>query len=457
MENLKNKIIYTPTVIINNELYETVHLEKETYYINKNGEMVKELKNNEITYKPTPSSSNIVRDNVVLFPSGLSSYESFKDLVIDVRSFIHKYLDIDELFEMIASYYVLLTYIYDRFPNMVYLRFIGDFGSGKSRALDVVGNICYKPIIMTGATTVSPIFRILNIFRGTLIMDEADIKYSETTSEMIKILNNGYQKNRPVLRSEQTNNKNYDVESFYCFGPKILGSRFRFDDLALESRCLTEVMNKDNLREDIPLQLDEKFYNEALVLRNKLLKYRFDSFNKTFDTNNSALNKNIEPRLRQLISIILSIVESEEEKKKIIKFLEESDLELRNDRAMSFEGVLIEAIYNTINFPGNSFDEITVGMITAEFNSLRENEKPLSTQKIGRILKDRLQINTEKTRNGKCLSLKSKDRIYLLFDKYGFSEKEVNSLQSVNIKNNDKVQKEIFKDFDEFLDNKDIK
>ncbi len=50
----------------------------------------------------------------------------------------------------IVPYYILLTYVYDNFPEIPYLRVIGDYGSGKSRFMRVVGSVCYSPIITNG-------------------------------------------------------------------------------------------------------------------------------------------------------------------------------------------------------------------------------------------------------------------------------------------------------------------
>ena len=54
-----------------------------------------------------------------------------------------------------------------------------------------MGSLCYKPIFASGASTVSPLFRILDSFRGTLIIDEDDFRFSDEKAEVVKILNNG--------------------------------------------------------------------------------------------------------------------------------------------------------------------------------------------------------------------------------------------------------------------------
>jgi len=132
---------------------------------------------------------------------------------------------------------------------------------------------------------VSPIFRIINQFHGTLILDEADFRFSDTTAEMIKILNSGYQKGIVVLRTE--GDKVFETKAFDVFCPKIIATRERYFDLALESRFLVEETGIRSLRDDIPLNLPAKFWDEALALRNKLLMWRFKNF-KASNLNRSA-------------------------------------------------------------------------------------------------------------------------------------------------------------------------
>ena len=112
-------------------------------------------------------------------------------MVAEIQAYIHRYVDLSPQFERIASYYVLFSWLYDSFNELPYLRVRGDYGSGKTRFLLVVGSLCYKPVFTTGASTVSPIFHILDAFRGTLIIDEGDFRWSDDKAEIVKILNNG--------------------------------------------------------------------------------------------------------------------------------------------------------------------------------------------------------------------------------------------------------------------------
>ena len=120
---------------------------------------------------PFSPRNNIIRNEVVLLPSQPKEYGSKAELLAQIRTYLHRYLDVTAAFEQIAAHYVLFTWVYDAFNEVPYIRFQGDFGTGKTRALLVLGSICCRAFFASGASTVSPVFHILDAFRGTLILD----------------------------------------------------------------------------------------------------------------------------------------------------------------------------------------------------------------------------------------------------------------------------------------------
>jgi hypothetical protein len=64
---------------------------------------------------PYSPGNNLLRNEVVLFPSRAADYESEQELVEKIQNFIHRYVDVSPLFEQIASYYVLFSWVYDAF------------------------------------------------------------------------------------------------------------------------------------------------------------------------------------------------------------------------------------------------------------------------------------------------------------------------------------------------------
>ena len=154
---------------------------------------------------PYSPENSLIENEIVLLPSEPQEYGSERDLVRDIYTFIHRYVDLSPQFEQIATYYTLFSWVYDAFREVPYLRFRGDYGTGKTRALMIIGSLCNKPIFASACSTISPIFRLIDATRGgTLVIDEADFRFSDEKAEIVKILNNGNMDGLPVLRTEVT-------------------------------------------------------------------------------------------------------------------------------------------------------------------------------------------------------------------------------------------------------------
>src|SRR5262249_19354222 len=182
-----------------------------------------------------------------------------------------------------------------------------DVGPGKTRMLLTLGSLCYKPFFASGASTISPIFHTLNAFRGTLIFDEADFRFTDERAEIVKILNNGNTRGLPVLRTVMNQQREFNPRAFHVFGPKIVATRGHYEDRGLESRFITEETGGRLLRGDVPINLPQTFAEEARELRNKLLLYRFHRRHEVKVDPNLA-DPTLEPRLNQIMLPLLSVV-----------------------------------------------------------------------------------------------------------------------------------------------------
>lgn len=436
----KEKKIRKASVIQDDLIAECVYdpILKETgFYIYRNGQAVYADSIDEKIF-PLDADSDIVSKNVVLLPARASEYGTDKELLEEIQTFIHKYVDVSAPFERISAQYVLLSWIYDRLNELPYLRARGDYGSGKSRFLQTVGSICYRPIITAGATTTSPIFRILDQVRGTLILDEADLCVSDAKSDLVKILNTGYQKGVPVLRSEGNGKGAFEVRSYDVYGPKIVATRQNFDDQALESRFLIEDMGRAKVRAGIPFRLDDMFREEARLIRNKLLMWRFHNYRKHLVFDDERI-EGLHPRLQQIIIPILAVMPDPEIRKTLLAHARNYHKELVADRALSWESETILAILRLQS--QSQLDGITVKQIADEMNSDFESGEDMKPKKVGWILRSKLQLRAERTGRGFCLSLfKNKERLELWKERLGITDAdvkgEVNDVNDVNIAQN---------------------
>ncbi len=435
MENNKNN--RRVSLVINGQIAETVYdpIKSKTQfatYQNNEVKYVEFVSTNHGEFYPLDAQNDLVDKRIVLLPSTALEFGTTEELLIDIREYVHKYVDISPMFEELVPYYILLSWIYERFYELPYLRAIGDFGSGKTRFLQVIGSVCYKPIFTGGATTTAPIFHILNDIKGTLILDEADLRASDMTNDIVKILNMGYSRGGSVLRMK---GKDFsETRAFDVFSPKIVATRETFRDKALESRFLIEEMGKGTLRQDIPRNLRDGFDNEALELRNKLLMWRFRNFNKEIVYSESPID-NIHPRLYQIIVPIMALIESDEKKVLVKEFMTKLNAELIADRGLSRESDIVYAILKYENDTKNK--EVTVGEISEYVNTdVFDFDDKITPRKIGWYIRERLRLKPVKTRKGFVLNYeKNRKKLEHLMERYGITESDIQGehVNEVNI------------------------
>ncbi len=370
---------------------------------------------------PYSATNNLIATGCILLPSAVGAFPGKTVLLAEIRGFIHRYVDLSPLFEEIAAHYVLLTWVYDAFNELGYLRFRGDYGTGKTRALLAVGSLCYKPFFASGASTVSPIFHVLDAFGGTLVLDEADLRFSDATADLSKILNNGTVKGLPLLRTMSNRHRELNPRAFRVFGPKLVAMREGFSDRALESRFLTEETGGRILRSDISIQVPDSLAAEALALRNKLLTWRFAArFSVSVDP--TRVIAGIHPRLNQSALALLSLVDDSTVRALIGDELVGEEARGLQERASGAEAAMLVAVLET--FADASAPNAAVSLITENFNRRLQDEpsRPVSNKWVGGFLRQRLHLRTMKTSGVYVVPLTERKRVDALAQRYGVAE-----------------------------------
>lgn len=374
-----------------------------------------ELKGKGRIYPYSPDN-NLLSHRVILLPSDAHNFGTKEELVCEVRDFVHKYADVSDSFEKVACYYVLLSWIYDAFNEVPYLRLKGDFGSGKSRCLLVIGSLCHKPMFASGGSTVSPLFRIIDDFRGTLVIDEGDFRHSDARADIIKILNNGNSVGFPILRSESTPTKEFNPKAFCVFGPKIIATRHQFEDRALESRCITETLSGLPPRADIPLSLPDSFQTEALAIRNRLLSFRFRHLRDLYDLTRGR-NEDLEPRVSQVFAPLLAIADDSEASELILERARYASRVIRAERSASIEAQLLDIIWRL----RIDAEPLSVKNIAERFAERygEDYRRAITPRWIGGQLRARLSLTPVKTHGVFLIAPADEERLRSLFGRFG--------------------------------------
>ncbi len=362
---------------------------------------------------PYSSSNNLLTSGCVLLPSAVGDFSDQDALVTDIRSFIRRYVDLSPLYEDIATYYVLLSWVYDAFNEMPYLRFQGEYGTGKTRALLVVGSIVYKPFFASGASTVSPIFHVLDAFAGTLVLDEADLRFSDATADLTKILNNGNVDGLPVLRTMSNRHRELNPQAFKVYGPKLIAMRGRFEDEALESRFLTERTGGRPLRDYIAISLSNTMRVEASDLRNRLLAWRFAARHQVGIDPARAV-AGLSPRGNQMALPLLALIDDASLRDRIAGDLVAGEARVATKRAAAPEATMVRVLAEL--FRSGATPYVTLAAATAAYNESMEGrgERPLSAKAAGWLVRSKLGLETRKTRGVYVISDRDRSNVEAL-------------------------------------------
>lgn len=352
-----------------------------------------------------PQSGDEINKSIVLLPS-VPSFEILVETVAknnsgvlevlnEVQAFIHKYCDIPERFEQLIPYWVLGSYIYDQLDQYPILSFQGDMGTGKSRCKDVIGSICYKPIRCNGGVSAAAMYRLIDKWQGTLLLDEADFKDSDETTDLIKLLNCGFERRNPIAKCDMEND--FKLLFFNPFCPKIVTRRKEWNDKATESRCINVISQQTN-RKELPIVLPRRFEDDALNLRNKLVSFRLAHWKRFSNPiENPLRDLEIEPRLAQtcvsLAVVAYAFPDAFMRFKDIVLSMQNELVELRSG---TVEGALIQA-YDSLREQGQEL--ITPSDICKVGGELYGSE--LYARSAGKTLKGLGFVTTSVKRAGK--------------------------------------------------------
>jgi len=393
----KKFIIYTPSIVFDDVIVEGIMTSEgarfAVYHIETGEvEIIEEFERDGKIYRPIENEE--VRKGVVLLSGPPLEYGTDAGLYNEVYNFLSKYhMARYDWEKKLDALYVMLTYVYDALPICPYRKMTGPKGSGKSAWLITTGYICYRPIKVSAASSDASLKRLIDRWRGTLLIDEADMSDSSIYATLVKILNVGFSSHLGLLTVCDKEDPN-EIETFYVYGPKLAATRRPFEDDALESRFITTS----------PIKADARFFGpqfeeEAKALRSKLLLWRFRNLKKARDIA-LALERGlpidwcINPRIKQILFPLYLLADSDELKKMILQVGE-----VLNNMVEEEEEILLKEVLNTIErgevapqavsgLGGETYEVYPlISLVTAIGKELEDNERRVFAKKLSKILR----------------------------------------------------------------------
>lgn len=207
-----------------------------------------------------------------VLPPPPQKYGSLDQLWKKIRKFVWDHLDLErEIHYDIFVAWILVSWLPERWDSAPYLHFHGPSNSGKTRALDILNLLAYRPLLSPSVSPAS-IYRAIDAYHPTFLLDEFELyeKQRETKTEVIGVLNAGYRRGQVVLRVDKVRDGAPLLRPFNVFGPKAVGSIMSLP-VALNGRCIRFSMSRAVRK--VKRLMDK---NEAVKLRAMLLQYRMD-------------------------------------------------------------------------------------------------------------------------------------------------------------------------------------
>lgn len=360
---------------------------------------------NKRFYPEVGQAEQFRRKEVVIFPTDVTEYGSTELLLKDCDTFIKKFWYANHFDYQLSEYYILHSWVYDKFREIGYLHNLGPWGWGKSRWLNTVGGLCFRATKIAGALTAPSLFHIIDYSRGTINIDEGDFTAADMQTGILKVLTQGHERGTSIIRCDTESG---GIIAYEVFGPKNVSTRKPFKDYALRSRCST-LNAKDDKDSTKQTNLDDVFFAERQILINKLLKWRFDHYlSAVLDpTIQGRLNVS-EGRLKQIIIPMLSSLKELDIEHKLAGYLTVKNKEMVEDRK---EDIVYRIFITILQLKGEQSnkllkDPITVGNIVKKFNEIYPNPNwALANSTCGKIINgEELQLETKMNAEG-CMQL----------------------------------------------------
>jgi len=272
-----------------------------------------------------------------LDPSMPIAFNNVEELYSEVYRYVYEHVDfIDpEVYDVVTTW-VLLSYRVEDFTIAPYIYFVGPPDSGKTRALEVLHQLSCKAVNCANISAAA-LFRAVEKWRPTLLLDETEIYGSEARLEIQSLLNSGYRKGEKAIRVVKASRDELKLDCFDVFGLKALAGTGGL--LAtLQSRCITVNMERKTRR--LRLFLDEKWGKQ---LRGKLTYYMFHH-DGGLDLSEERLEKLGGTRLAELFYPLLKVAPRKEVQERIYSYALKLAGRCREEEASGDEASVVKAI-----------------------------------------------------------------------------------------------------------------
>jgi len=191
------------------------------------------------------------------------------ELIDKVKAEIDTFIDAPEHDKAILTASVVLSYCQEQFEALPYIYLVGDNESGKSHCLNLLAELCYRPLAGVSHTA-ADIFSYLEDDGLPLTIIEDEFQGSDRDDEKMKIYKAGYKRGARVARISLYEGGRR-VDYFNTYGLKVMSAERLIENRGLMQRCIVIEMVEGYPEKDYYDQADHERFSR---LRSELLKWR---------------------------------------------------------------------------------------------------------------------------------------------------------------------------------------
>jgi len=306
-----------------------------------------------------------------------------RDLYADVRRFIFNHVDFAKDTEYdLATAWVLHTWRLENFSITPYLFFYGPASSGKTRAMEALAALSFRPFM--GATKPAGLYNLTERYKPTIFLDETELYLrGEEKADVINYLNMGYRRGQQVIRMiEDKKTGKLEATPFDTFGAKSLaGTRDLMTTLKTRSFIYFMSRATRKLRRTID-------WEEADRIKRTLITYRFKALAETRERNtllrpipDDFLPDLQDSRLRELF---FPLVSCSPDPSLFLKYAYVLDEEITRQDELSIESFVFNAIVQC-HTEGRQFIPLTE--VVNFLNLTLPSDDTLSSKTVSAVLR----------------------------------------------------------------------
>jgi len=223
--------------------------------------------------------------------------------------------------------------------------FRGPSGSGKNRALNATRLNSYRPFYDQSTKRVPSIYRPLDLWRGSLFIDECDFSRTDETSDLIHYLNCRCY-GTPIARQRPDNPSISEV--FQNFGLTVVTQRRPWEDNATEDRTIPFYCERS--QKQLPTTELDEWILRGLDLQDKLLYLRLSLFKKVEINKSARINGVKDVRLTASVLPLLALEPFAPTMVKDLRsILVEIEKRRKEVKAQSRDGIIVNALWDRVS------------------------------------------------------------------------------------------------------------